>query len=45
MTEDETVSQDHRLHGRESEQTPGDSEGQGILMFCKNMGSQKVGHD
>ena len=41
MTEDETVSQDHRLHGRESEQTPGDSEGQGA--WCaESMGSQRV---
>ena len=30
-TEDEMVGWQHRLNGRESEQTPGDSEGQGSL--------------
>ena len=29
MTEDEMVGWHHRLNGHESEQTPGDSEGQG----------------
>ena len=32
--------------GHESEQTPGDSEGQGNLVCCMlSMGSQRVGHD
>ena len=33
-TEDETVGWHHRLNGRESEQTPGASEGQGSLACC-----------
>ena len=32
--EDELLSQHHRLNGHESEQTPGDSEGQGSLTCC-----------
>ena len=32
MTEDEMVGWHHRLNGHESEQTPGDSEGQGSLV-------------
>ena len=31
MTEDEMVGWHHRLNGHESEQTPGDNEGQGSL--------------
>ena len=31
MTKDEMVRWHHRLDGRESEQTPGDGEGQGSL--------------
>ena len=31
MTEDKMVGWHHRLDGRESEQTPGNSEGQGSL--------------
>ena len=41
-----------RLDGHESEQTPGDSEGQGSLACCsprglelQSMGSRRVGHD
>ena len=34
MTEDEMVRWHHQLNGRESEQTPGDSEGQGSLVCC-----------
>ena len=33
-TEDEMVGWHHRLNGYESEQTPGDSEGQGSLACC-----------
>ena len=32
---DEMVGWHHRLNGREFEQTPGDSEGQGNLACCK----------
>ena len=39
----EAVRQHHWLYGQESEQTPGDSEGLGILV-C-SLGSQRVGHD
>ena len=41
MTEDEMVGWHHRLNGHDSEQTLGDSEGQGSL----TMGSQRVGHN
>ena len=34
MTEDETVGWHRRLNGHESEQTQGDSEGQGSLACC-----------
>ena len=34
MTEDEMVGWHHRLNGHESEQTLGDSEGQGSLASC-----------
>ena len=33
-TEDEMVGWHHRLDGHESEQTPGDREGQGTLVSC-----------
>ena len=36
--EDEMVRWHHRLNGHESEQTPGDSEGQGSLACCKPWG-------
>ena len=35
----------HQLNGHESEQTPGDSEGQGSLVCRGPLGSQRVGHD
>ena len=38
MTEDEIVGWHHRLNGREFEQTPGDSEGQGSLACCSPWG-------
>ena len=34
MTEDDMVGWHHRLNGYESEQAPGDSEGQGSLACC-----------
>ena len=36
MTEDETVGWHHRLNGHESEQMPGDNEGQGGLVCCSS---------
>ena len=41
MAEDEMVGWHHRLNGHESEQTPGDSEGQGNLTCCHPWGSQR----
>ena len=38
VTEDETVGWHHWLDGHESEQTAGDSEGQGILVCCSPRG-------
>ena len=37
-TEDDMVGQHHWLNGHESEQTPGDSEGQGGLECCSPWG-------
>ena len=42
MTEDEIVGQNHRLNGREFEQTPGDSEGQGSLVWCSLLGCEEL---
>ena len=42
MTEDDMVGWHHWLNAHEFEQTPGDSEGRGIL---QSMGLQRVGHD
>ena len=40
------VREYHQLNGHESEQSPGDSEGQGSLMCCMQyMGSQRVRHN
>ena len=44
MTEDEMVGRHHHLNGHESEQIPGDSERQGILVCCSPWGLQRVGH-
>ena len=43
MAEDEVVGWHHQLSERESEQTPGDSEGQGSLACCSLWG-HRVGH-
>ena len=43
-TEDEMVEWHHWLTGHESEQAPGDSEGQGSLACCSSWG-HRVGHD
>ena len=45
MTEDEMVGWHHQFNGHESEQTLGDSEGQGSLTWCKSMGLQRVRHN
>ena len=34
VTENEMVGWHHQLNGQEFEQTPGDSEGQGSLVYC-----------
>ena len=36
MTEDEMVGWHHQLNGHESEQTPGDGEGQGSVACCNS---------
>ena len=38
MTEDEMVGWHPQLNGHKSEQTPGDSEGQGSLVCCSSWG-------
>ena len=43
MTEDEMVGWHHQLNGHESEQTLGDSEGQGILACCSPCSHKKLG--
>ena len=35
----------HQLNGHEFEQILGDGEGQGNLVYCSPMGSQRVGHN
>ena len=42
MTEDMMVGGHHQFNGYESEQTPGDSEGQGKSGILQPMESQKV---
>ena len=44
MTEDEMVGWHHQLNGHESEQAPGDGDGQGGLACCSWWG-RRVGHD
>ena len=41
MTEDEMVGWHYQLNGRESDQTPGDSEGQGTLVYCSPCGRKE----
>ena len=41
VTEDEMVGWYHQLNGHESEQTPGDSEGQGSLVCCSAWGGKE----
>ena len=40
--EDETVGWHHQLNGQESEQTPGDGEGQGSLVCCSLWGHKEL---
>ena len=42
MTDNEMVGQHHQLNGHESEQTPGDSEGQGRLARCSPQGHKEL---
>ena len=42
MTEDEMVGWNHQLNGHESEQTPGDGEGQGSLACCSPRGHKEL---
>ena len=42
MTEDEMVGWHHQLNGREFEQTPGDSGGQGSLVCCSPCGHKEL---
>ena len=41
VTEDETVGWHHQFYGHESEQNPGDSEGQGSLVCCSPWGHKE----
>ena len=41
VIQDEIVGQHHQLSGHESEQTPGDSEGQGSLACCSPWGGKE----
>ena len=41
MTEDEMVGWHHCLIGHEFEQAPGDSEGQGSLVYCRPWGHKE----
>ena len=43
MTKDEMVGWHHRLDGHESEQTPGEGEGQGSLMCCSPWSHKESG--
>ena len=45
MTEDEMVGWHHRLNGHEFEQALGVGAGQGSLVCCQSIGSQRVGYD
>ena len=42
MTEDKMVGWHHQLNGHESEQTQGDSEGQGILACCSRWSPKEL---
>ena len=42
VTKDEMIGWHHWLNGHESEQTPGDSEGQGSLTWCSPWGGKEL---
>ena len=42
MTEDEMVGWHHRLNGHEFEQSLGDGEGLGSLVFCSPLGHKEM---
>ena len=42
MTQDEMVGWHPQLNGHKSEQTPGDSEGQGSLVCCSSWGHKEM---
>ena len=42
VTENDLVGWYHQLNGHESEQTPGDSEGQGSLVCCSPWGCKDL---
>ena len=42
MTEDEVVGWHHRLNGQEFEQTQGDGEGEGSLVYCSPWGRKEL---
>ena len=42
MTEDEMAAWHHQLNGHESEQAPGDIEGQVSLVCCSSWGHKKL---
>ena len=41
MTEDEMIGWHHQLNGQEFDQTPGDSEGQRLLVYCSPWGHKE----
>ena len=41
-TENEVIGWHHQLNGREFEQTPGESEGQGSLVCCSPWGHKEL---
>ena len=41
MTEDEMVGWHHQLNAHESDQAPGDGEGQGSLVCCSSWGRKE----
>ena len=44
-SEDEVFGWHHQPNGHKSDQTLGDSEGQGSQALLQSMGSQRIGHD
>ena len=42
MAKNEMVGWHHQLNGHEFEQTPGDSEGQGSLLYCSLWGRKEL---